>query len=54
MLRIQESPELEGKMIFIPTAAASNEYRITVSKILKEEQTFAEWVRELKLTICEF
>ncbi len=53
MIRMHFAPEI-NKNIFIPTEAAANEFNITVSKILKEEQSFAEWVRELKLIICDF
>ena len=54
LIRMQETPDLDGKMIFIPTDKACNEYKITVSKILKGDQTFAEWVREMKLTFCNY
>jgi len=54
LIRMHITPELEGKMIFIPTEAASREYQITVSKILNGDQTFAEWVREVKLTFCNY
>ncbi len=53
MIRMQPTPDLENKLIFIPTESACKEYQITISKILKGDQTFAEWVREMRLTFCK-
>lgn len=48
IIRMHASSDLSSELMYIPTAIAAEEYKITVSRILNKTLTFTEWIREMQ------